>query len=37
MTVSLTEEELAAFCGFEGKRNENLVTIEKLRSLFTRK
>ena len=33
MTVSLTDEELTAFIDFEGKRNENLATIEKLKSL----
>ena len=33
MTVSLTEEELAAFLDFEGKRNKNLATVEKLKSL----
>lgn len=33
MTVSLTDEELAAFIDFEGKRNENLTTVEKLKSL----
>ena len=33
MTVSLTDEELAAFIDFEGKRNENLATVEKLKSL----
>lgn len=33
MTVSLTEEELAAFYDFEGKRRKNIATVGKLKSL----
>ena len=33
MTVSLNDEELTAFVDFEGKQNENLAIVEKLKAL----